>query len=142
LKEEKTLKGEITRINKENEALTQNITKQIEAGGTLTKKSGEGIDANKEKLKEFSKGWDEYNLQQEAASSLQDKLTFGIKDYEKSIISTFQTTQKAPIVPDVTGDNAWDQYTMSVYQFQKAAFDAGEEVRKSANDALDFGKKN
>jgi hypothetical protein len=37
LKEEKTLKGEITRINKENEALTQNITKQIEAGGTLTK---------------------------------------------------------------------------------------------------------
>lgn len=141
LKEEKTLKGEITRINKENEALTQNITKQIEAGGTLTNKSGEGIDANKEKLKEFSKGWDEYNLQQEAASSLQDKLTFGIKDYEKSIISTFQTTQKAPIVPDVTGDNAWDQYTMSVYQFQKAAFDAGEEVRKSANDALDFGKK-
>ena len=141
LKEEKTLKGEITRINKENEALTQNITKQIEAGGTLTNKSGEGIDANKEKLKEFSKGWDEYNLQQEAASSLQDKLTFGIKDYEKSIISTFQTTQKAPIVPDVTGDNAWDQYTMSVYQFQKAAFDAGEEVRKSANDALEFGER-
>jgi hypothetical protein len=37
LEEEKTLKGEITRINKENDALTQNITKNIEAGATFTK---------------------------------------------------------------------------------------------------------
>ena len=139
IKEQLDSADQRNKIEAENSKLIGTINNQISQGATFNKASGEGIDANKEKLKEFSKGWDEYNLQQETASSLQDKLTFGIKDYEKSIISTFQTTQKAPIVPDVTGDNAWDQYTMSVYQFQKAAFDAGEEVRKSANDALDFG---
>lgn len=141
IKEQLDSADQRNKIEAENSKLLGTINNQISQGATFNKASGKEIDLNKEKLKEFSKGWDEYNLQQETASTLQDKLTFGIKDYEKSIISTFQTTQKAPIVPDITGDNAWDQYTMSVYQFQKAAFDAGEEVRKSANDALEFGKK-
>ena len=37
LSEEATLQGEITRINKENTQLTEQITKQIEAGATFTK---------------------------------------------------------------------------------------------------------
>ena len=39
LSEEATLKGEITRINKENVQLTQEITKQIQAGATFTKET-------------------------------------------------------------------------------------------------------
>ena len=39
LSEEATLQGEITRINKENVQLTQEITKQIQAGATFTKET-------------------------------------------------------------------------------------------------------
>lgn len=39
LSEEATLQGEITRINKENLQLTDQITKQIEAGATFTKEN-------------------------------------------------------------------------------------------------------
>lgn len=52
LAEEATLQGEITRINKENTQLTQQITKQIEAGATFTKDkvtAGKALNTEKEK---------------------------------------------------------------------------------------------
>ena len=54
LSEEATLQGEITRINKENTQLTEQITKQIEAGATFTKdKATAGKAVNTEKEKEL-----------------------------------------------------------------------------------------
>jgi hypothetical protein len=52
LSEEATLQGEITRINKENTQLTEQITKQIEAGATFTKDkvtAGKAVNTEKEK---------------------------------------------------------------------------------------------
>lgn len=52
LTEEATLQGEITRINKENTQLTQEITKQIQAGATFTKDkvtAGKAVNTEKEK---------------------------------------------------------------------------------------------
>ena len=141
LKEEDVLLKEIAKIKKEDDQLIGKINKSLEQGGNLVKDTGKAIDANKEKLIQYSQGWDDFNLGQETARELQDKLTFGLKDYEKAILSTFQSTQDYPVVPEVTGDNAWDEYAFSVYRFEQAAAEAGNEVRKSANDALEFGKK-
>jgi hypothetical protein len=55
LKEEKTLKDEISRINKENDALTQNITKQIEAGATFTKATKQETESIKRSFEDISK---------------------------------------------------------------------------------------
>jgi hypothetical protein len=55
LKEEKTLKDEISRINKENDALTQNITKQIEAGATFTKATKQEAESIKRSFEDISK---------------------------------------------------------------------------------------
>ena len=52
LSEEATLSGEIARINKENTQLTEQITKQIEAGATFTKDkvtAGKAVNTEKEK---------------------------------------------------------------------------------------------
>ena len=54
LTEEATLTSEIARINKENDQLTKQITKQIEAGATFTKDKASAIKAvNTEKEKEL-----------------------------------------------------------------------------------------
>jgi uncharacterized membrane protein YgcG len=55
LEEEKTLKTEISRINKENDALTQNITKQIEAGATFTKATKQEAESIKRSFEDISK---------------------------------------------------------------------------------------
>jgi hypothetical protein len=134
-------KEESNRLDEQNNKLAGQINEKVSQGANFIKASGKEIDGNKEKLKQYSQGWDDFNLGQETARELQDKLTFGLKDYEKAILSTFQSTQNYPVVPDLTGDNAWDQYAFSVYRFEQAAAEAGNEVRKSANDALEFGKK-
>jgi hypothetical protein len=56
LGEEKTLKSEISRINKENEQLTAEITKQLELGGNIVKQSvakSKAINVEKEKELKF-----------------------------------------------------------------------------------------
>jgi hypothetical protein len=70
LSEEEKLKKEIARINKENDELTTSITKQLSKGGNIVKDSGKTIDANKEKLREYSEGWDKYNEQLKFADEL------------------------------------------------------------------------
>jgi hypothetical protein len=61
--EEEKLKSEISKINKENETLTAEITNQLKLGASFVKESGTGIDENNKKLKEYSDGWDKYNEQ-------------------------------------------------------------------------------
>jgi hypothetical protein len=134
-------KAEISKLDAANLKLAGEINQKVSEGADFQKNTGKEIDANKEKLKKYSQGWDEYNLQQETAKELQDKLTFGIEDYEKAIINAFTTTQNYPVVPEVTGDNVWDQYAFSVFQYQQAAAQAGTEVKKTASDALELGKK-
>lgn len=54
LTEEKTLKDEIARINKENDALTKDITKQIEAGATFTKATKQEAEGVKRTFQDIS----------------------------------------------------------------------------------------
>jgi hypothetical protein len=140
LKEEEVLQKEIVKIRKEDEQLIGKLNTSLEEGGNLIKDTGKAIDQNKDKLKQYSEGWDEYNLKQETAKELQDKLTFSAKDYESQILKVLKTS-KEPILPQVTGDNAWDQYTFSVYQLQKASFEANKEITETSNKALEFGDR-
>jgi hypothetical protein len=60
LSEEATLQGEITRINKENTQLTEQITKQIEAGATFTKDkvtAAKAVNIEKEKELKLEDEW-------------------------------------------------------------------------------------
>jgi hypothetical protein len=128
------------KIIKEQLFIESQIVNESSKGANFVKQSGKGIDENKEKLKKYSEGWDEYNLQQESARALTDKLTFSSKEYEKQILKVL-STNKEPIIPVVTGDNAWDQYTFSVYQLQKASFEANKEIVKTSQNALEFGER-
>lgn len=139
--ENKKNKAESKKLDAENLKLAGEINEKVSEGATFNKANGKEIDANKEKLKQYSAGWDEYKLQQESAQILQDKLNFSIKDYEKAIVSAFKSSVTYPIVPEVTGDNAWDQYAFSVFQYQQAAAQAGTEVKKTADEALELGEK-
>jgi hypothetical protein len=131
---------ERVRLSKEIIRLEAGILDFSSQGANFVKQTGTAIDANKEKLEKYSDAWDEYNLQQEVAKNLQDKLTFSAKDYENQIIKVLKTS-KEPIIPQVTGDNAWDQYTFSVYQFEKAAFEANKEITETSKNALEFGER-
>jgi hypothetical protein len=79
------------KIIKEQLFIESQIVDENSKGANFVKDTGKAIDQNKEKLKQFSKGWEEYNLQQQIAAEFQDKLTFGIKDYEKSIFSALSS---------------------------------------------------
>jgi hypothetical protein len=70
LEEEEKLKSEISKINKENETLTAEITNQLKLGANFVKESGSGIDENNKKLREYSEGWDKYNEQLRFADDL------------------------------------------------------------------------
>lgn len=94
LKEEDILVNEIVKIRKEDEQLIGKLNSSLEKGGNLVKDTGKVIDSNKDKLKQYSQGWDDFNLGQETAQELQDKLTFSTKDYEKTIISALSSYQK------------------------------------------------
>lgn len=59
LSEEVTLTGEIARINKENDQLTKEITKQIEAGATFTKVKADESKKEVEATKELKRTFEE-----------------------------------------------------------------------------------
>lgn len=133
-------KKESNKLDAENNKLAGQINEKVLQGASFNKASGKEIDANKDKLKQYSQGWDDFNLGQETARELQEKLTVSSKDYEKQIIKILATS-KEPIIPIVTGDNAWDQYTFSVYQLEKASFEANKEITKTSQNALEFGER-
>jgi hypothetical protein len=94
LKEEEILQKEIVKIKKEDEQLIGKINSSLEQGGNLVKDNGKGIKSNSDALKEYSKGWDDFNLGQQTAQELQDKLTFSTKDFEKTILAALSSYQK------------------------------------------------
>jgi hypothetical protein len=77
--------GKRNKIEDENAKLIGAINSQVSQGANFVKDSGKAIDTTKDKLKEYGKAWDDFNLQQELARDFQDKLTLSTKDYEKQI---------------------------------------------------------
>jgi hypothetical protein len=141
LKEEEVLQKEIVKIRKEDEQLIGKLNTSLEQGGNLIKDTGKAVDQNKDKLKQYSQGWDDFNLGQETARELQDKLNVSTKDYQKQIEKALTTIGNEPILPPITGDNAWDQYAFSAYKLQKASFDAGKEVVETSKKAFEFNDR-
>lgn len=92
-------------------------------------------------LEKYSQTWDDFNLGQETSLELQDKLTVSAAEYEKQIIKALTTLGKEPILPEITGDNAWDQFAFSAYKLQKASFDAGKEIVETSKKAFEFGER-
>lgn len=91
-------------------------------------------------LEKYSQTWDDFNLGQETARELQEKLTVSSEEYEKQIIKVLKTS-KEPFEPIITGDNAWDQYTFSVYKLEQASFEANKEITVTSQKALEFGER-
>ena len=140
IKEQLDSADQRNKIESENSKLLATINTQVSEGANFVKESGKAIDQSKDKLKQYSEGWDAFNLGQETARELQEKLTVSTKDYEKQILKVI-STNKEPIVPIVTGDNAWDQYTFSVYKLEQASFEANKEIVKTSQNALEFGER-
>jgi hypothetical protein len=87
-------KEDSKKIDEENNKLAGQINEKVSQGANFIKASGKEIDGNKEKLKQYSQGWDDFNLGQETARELQDKLTFSTKDYEKTISAALGSYQE------------------------------------------------
>ena len=87
-------KEDSKKIDEENNKLAGEINEKVSQGASFIKASGKEIDANKDKLKQYSQGWDDFNLGQETARELQDKLTFSTKDYEKTISAALGSYQE------------------------------------------------
>lgn len=87
-------KEDSKKIDEENNKLAGEINEKVSQGASFIKASGKEIDVNKDKLKQYSQGWDDFNLGQETARELQDKLTFSTKDYEKTILAALGSYQE------------------------------------------------
>ena len=87
-------KEDSKKIDEENNKLAGQINEKFSQGANFIKASGKEIDVNKDKLKQYSQGWDDFNLGQETARELQDKLTFSTKDYEKTISAALGSYQE------------------------------------------------
>jgi hypothetical protein len=70
IKEQLDSADQRNKIETENSKLVGTISTQISQGATFNKDSGKVIDANKEKLREYSEGWDKYNEQLKFADEL------------------------------------------------------------------------
>ena len=131
-------KEEVNKLEAQSVTLAEEVNKKVAKGADFINDNGKGIDANKEKLKQYSQEWDDYNLGIQTAENLTNKLTFSAKDYEKAIGNVLTRNESLGLVPEVTGDNAWDQYTFSVYQLRDASIKANEEITNTSTKALEF----
>lgn len=103
LKEEEDLKKEIAKINKENDLLTSEITKQIQAGASFTNDSADAKDREKKALDAYSKAWDSYNLSQETAKIGTENLSLAQNALNKKIEETLKILPTQPVKIDVDG---------------------------------------
>jgi len=138
LKEQNPEIKRLVEIEAERVKLTGLVNENLAASVDYTEKSKDSLNQNKEALEKYSDAWDQFNLQQESASFLTDKLTSSTKEYEKAIIQVLTRTKETPLVPEITGDNAWDQYTYSIYQFRDASIQANAEITETSIKALEF----
>ena len=87
IKEQLDSADQRNKIEGENSKLLAAINTQVSQGANFVKESGKSIDQNKDKLKQYSKAWDDFNLGQEIARDFQDRLTLSTKEYESQINS-------------------------------------------------------
>lgn len=87
-------KKQSKKLDEENNKLAEEINQKVAQGADFVNNTGKGIDSNKDKLKQYSKEWDDYNLSLATTQELTDKLTFSTKDYEKSILSALSSYQQ------------------------------------------------
>ena len=127
-------------IESERVKLTALVNENLAKSVDYNDKAGKSIDQNKLALDRYKDSWDELTLQQEASSILTDKLTFSIKDYGKAVENVLTRNQSLGLVPEITGDNAWDQYTFSVYQLRDASIQANAEITETSIKALEFSE--
>lgn len=93
LKEEKTLKEEIAKINKENDLLTADLTKQIQAGATFTNDSADAKDREKKALDAYSQKFDEYLANKEIEENLENRLLTTRENLAKISERNFKATK-------------------------------------------------
>lgn len=94
LKEQNPEIQRLAEIEAERVKLTSLVNDNLAQSVDYNDKAGRSIDANKEKLKQYSKEWDDYNLSLATTQELTDKLTFTTKDYEKSILAALSSYQQ------------------------------------------------
>lgn len=124
LSEEATLQGEISRINKENVQLTDQITKQIQAGATFTKdKVTAGKAVNTEKEKEL-KLEDELITQTELGNKLRNEAFDKLKRITSDLAPSLGKLQeidlsKIQIAPEIADidDSKLTAFVLRLAQF-------------------------
>jgi uncharacterized membrane protein YgcG len=136
--ENKKSQEERNKIAQQEIKLTDAINQGIAQGAIFTKESAAAKGEDKKALDAYKDSWDEYNLSQETASILTNKLTSSTKEYEKAIANVLTRNESIGLIPEVTGDNAWDQYTYSIYQFRDASIQANAEITETSTKALEF----
>lgn len=138
IKEQLKSAEERNKIIKEQLFIESQIVNENTKGANFVKETNKGLKDNKAALDAYKDSWEVYNLGLETAENLTNKLTFSAKDYEKAIGNVLTRNESLGLVPEVTGDNAWDQYTFSVYQFRDASIKANEEITNTSTKALEF----
>ena len=87
-------KKDSAKLDAENLKLAGEINEKVSQGADFVNDTGKGIDKNKKALEKYSQAWDDFNLGQETARELLEKLTFSTKDYEKTIFAALSSYQK------------------------------------------------
>jgi hypothetical protein len=94
IEQNKKNKKDSEKIDQQNLKLAEQINEKVSQGADFVNDTNKAIKSNKDALKEYSKGWDDFNLGQQTAQELQDKLTVSTKDFEKTILAALSSYQK------------------------------------------------
>jgi hypothetical protein len=125
------------KIAKEQLFIESQIVNENSKGANFAKQTGKEIDANTDKLKKYSQGWDEYNLQQETANFLANKYSVTQKDLEKNIRGVLTAIPKEP-VRIISDDEALQAYNDELLKTQKAAYQVSLELMRGSDSAFKF----
>jgi hypothetical protein len=136
-KETITSSKERVRLAEQNFKLEAQIVGFSSQGANFAKQTGKEIDANTDKLKKYSQGWDEYNLQQESANFLANKYSVTQKDLEKNIRGVLTAIPKEP-VRIISDDEALQAYNDELLKTQKAAYQVSLELMRGSDSAFKF----
>ena len=130
-------KEQSRKLDQENNKLAEEINKKVAQGADFVNNTGKGIDANKEKLRKYSESWDEYNLRQESANFLAEKLNVSTKEYEKNVRDLLTAIPDRPIRIE-SDDEALQAFNDELFKTQMAAYNAELELMKTSDAAFKF----
>jgi ribosomal protein S6 len=124
LTEEATLKGEIARINKENDQLTKEITKQLEAGATYTKDKANSTKSVNDELEKELKLEDELIKRTELGNQLRNDALNKLKTITSELAPSLGKLQeidlsKIQIAPEIADidDSKLTAFVLRLAQF-------------------------